>query len=114
MKKSLLLASLLFPFIACKKDSKCDDSVTYNNQVKPIINATCAVSTCHDGDPSSAAPGDYRTFTDIKTVIDNGKFKNRVLTIKDMPPSYSPGPKTLTQDQLDQIQCWADQGFKEK
>ena len=113
MKQVLCIALLLFGFLACKKESKCADSVTYTNQIKPIITATCSISGCHDGSAGSSSPGDYRTFTDIKTVVDNGKFKNRVLTLKDMPPSNSTGPKTLTNDQIDLIQCWADQGYKE-
>lgn len=113
MKKLLFSAFLLTFFFACKEENKCADSVTYTNDIKPIVNATCAISGCHDGSAGSASPGDYRTFADIKTVVDNGKFKNRVLILKDMPPSYSTGPKTLTDAQLDLIQCWADKGYKE-
>jgi hypothetical protein len=113
MKKILFSAFLLTVFFACKEENKCADSVTYTNDIKPIINATCAISGCHDGAVGSSSPGDYRTFADIKRVTDNGKFKNRVLDLKDMPPSYTTGPKKLTDAQLDLIQCWADKGYKE-
>jgi hypothetical protein len=40
--------------------------------------------------------------------LNNGSFKSHVLIEQDMPR----GSK-LSKDQLDKIQCWADNGFPE-
>jgi len=103
---------LVLGFVACKKDDPCADSVTYNNQIKSIINSSCAYAGCHNGDVNSSAPGDYTTLSTLADVTTNGKLNNRVVTLKDMPPSNATGPKTLTDDQLQLMKCWIQQGYK--
>ena len=57
---------LLYCISACTNDkvviveSDCTEEVTFNNQVQPIINLTCAYVECHDGGPE--APGDFTTY----------------------------------------------------
>lgn len=109
---SVLFLLIVLGFVACKEDDPCADSVTYSNQIKPIINATCAYAGCHDGDPNSSAPGNYNNLADITVVALNGKLNNRVVILKDMPPSNATGPKTLTDDQLQLVKCWVSQGYK--
>lgn len=72
--------------------------VSFQASISPIISNDCAVSGCHNG---SQAP-DLRTFKNIqdnasriKTVTGNGRM---------------PMGGTLTQNEIDMIACWVDDG----
>ncbi len=121
---SLGLLSGAICFSACTSDTTepADDAqcgtlatVTYTNSVKAIIDASCAYAGCHAG----SAPGDYTTFAGMQNVIDNGKFQERVITLRadaniGMPPDYATaGPTDLTQAELETIQCWIEDGYQE-
>ncbi len=87
---------------SCKKKivPKCDGSTsTYNSNIKTIINITCTNSSCHPN---------YSTYAGIKSILNNGNFKNEVITKKSMPKGNS-----LTSDDLNKIQCWIDAGYPE-
>jgi hypothetical protein len=107
MKKISLVFSLITIFftiviVSCKKKKapKCDGtSSSYNSNIKSIINNSCTSSGCH---PS------YSSYSGIKSILDNGNFKNEVLTKKSMPKGNS-----LSSDQLNKIQCWVDAGYPE-
>ncbi|MGB1217552.1 MAG: hypothetical protein ACPG5P_06735 [Saprospiraceae bacterium] len=94
-------------------DIPCETSIpiTYTNSTKSIIDASCAYAGCH--------AGQYDSFAGIQSIIDNGKFKERVITMRDdvsmgMPPNYATaGPKDLTEAELEIIQCWIDGGYQE-
>jgi uncharacterized membrane protein len=90
---------------------------TYELNVRDIIDKNCAYSGCHlDG-----APGNYSTFEGLQEVINNGEFISRVITQRDdtsagMPPFYVPSGRQedLTQEELDVITCWIENGFPEE
>jgi hypothetical protein len=70
--------------------------------IKPILTTKCAINGCHNG---SQAPN-LSSYANIKgnaTLI-----KSRV-TSKLMPPSNSPAG-SLSQDQINQITCWVNDG----
>ena len=97
---ALISAVLFFTIFSCKKANvpKCDGTnSSYNSNMKTIINANCTSSACH---PT------YITYTGIKGVLDNGSFKSRVISQKDMPKGSS-----LSADNLNKIQCWIDAGY---
>lgn len=125
------MASRFLPLIAflllaaCTNDSlgepqmgDCDNlDVTYVSLIKPIIDESCAYSTCH----LDTAPGNYTTYSGLLPSLENGEFRNRVLNVKDdptlgMPPAFSPAdrPSSLTEDQLNLIRCWLDNNFPEE
>jgi len=89
--------------LACKKENKklspsCDGShPTYTNGIKSIIDSKCANTSCH---PS------YSTYNGIKGITQNGEFTREVLTDQTMPKNSS-----LSQDEINKIQCWANDGF---
>lgn len=88
----------------------CDTVIpTYDNQVQPIINASCATATgCHiTGTDGNGIP--YTSFADIKAKVDNGSFETKVLGDKSMPA----GGGSLTDDELEILQCWIDKGALE-
>lgn len=96
----------------------CDTiSPTYEADAKAIIDLTCAYSGCHAS--GGSAPGDYTTYDGMKAYLDNGSFKDRVVTEADndskrMPPVYATnGPTELTQEQFDILQCWLLDGYPE-
>lgn len=109
MKRILPYSLLLFFSVAlsnCNKDQKkltpsCDGSKpTFNSGVKSIIDSKCASSSCHPG---------YSTYNGIKGITQNGDFTKEVLTNQTMPKNTS-----LSQDQINLLQCWANNGFPEQ
>ncbi len=94
-------------------------NITYDGLVKTIINESCAYSGCHDG-TNGIGPGDYTTFSGLNPFLIDGSFEERVITQKDdevlgMPPDvYQETQKAdLTQEELDIIQCWINEGYPE-
>lgn len=75
--------------------------ISYSNDIKPIITAACALPLCHD-----AAQGarNWTTYDNVKTNANNIKTRTGN---KSMPTGT--GPK-LTQDQINLIACWVDDG----
>ena len=106
----------------CTKDalpepepSLCDGSTpTYEVEVRPIIESSCAYSGCHLG----GAPGLYNNYDGLLSSLEDGTFRQRVIAQKDdpnvgMPPNYSPSdrPQDLTPEELNVIECWLEAGF---
>ncbi len=89
---------------------------TYNNDIKEIIDQSCAFSGCH----LDSAPGQYDTYAGLLSVLENNKFMTRVIleradAVKGMPPNFTPEgrPKDLTNEQIELIDCWLQAGFPE-
>ena len=72
-------------------------AVTYSAYIAPLINSKCM--GCHNA--TAPVLGDYAK---LKTIIDNGKFKDRVLVKKDMPNGG------LSAADCVKIQKWLDAG----
>jgi len=96
-----------------KVDAICDQhTATYDGDVKEIINSSCAYAGCH---VDNFASGNFTTYDGMKTHLDDGKFEDRVLILKNMPPDYAPEdkPSELTAEQLEILTCWKDAGYPE-
>jgi len=75
-------------------------NISFANDVKPIIAANCAVSGCHNGTQSP-------NFTIDDNIIQNAsRIKTRTGN-GSMPPS---GRSDLTNDEIQAIACWVDDG----
>jgi hypothetical protein len=100
---TLILVSMS---IGCQKevDSNCNGIPVYNGAIKNIIDLNCATAGCHDG--NIGVPGNFLNYQGISAVTSNGKFKNRVLEKRDMPPI-----KELTNEEYQQLKCWAENGY---
>lgn len=128
----LLFAILVFLFVSsCTNDELprpeipeyCDTlTASYLLNVKPIIDASCAYSGCHDG-AGGIGPGNYKNYNGIVGVLESGLFRQRVLTQKDdavvgMPPNSNVYPESekddLTEEELRVIECWINAGYPEE
>lgn len=71
---------------------------SWQNDVRPIIVKSCALSGCHNGDSRP----DLRVF-------ENAKFHAKSIKSKTKDKSM-PREGTLTQQEIDLIACWVDDG----
>jgi len=118
--------AVLITVLSCTADelpppsvaADCEDTPTsYDLNIKPIIDNSCAYSGCH---LSGGAPGNYSSYQRLRGILEDGSFRSRVLNLRDdpnvgMPPNYAPEgrPKDLTQEELQLIECWLADGFPE-
>ncbi len=118
MKKTVLILTTITCvslIISCTKDvspepdisatptpSSCD-TVTFTQDIKPIISANCAISGCH---VSGGQSPDLTVDNNIKTQADGGRIKARVID----GPAYMPAAGRLPDAQINIIQCWLDAG----
>ncbi|HEY0740517.1 MAG TPA: hypothetical protein VGD40_03610 [Chryseosolibacter sp.] len=90
-----------FPSYVCP-----DTEVSYLEDVRPIVTTKCAISGCHNG--SLGAERNWSDFPTFQRNAQNGNVKNYVIN-RIMPPAHSQnGP--LSQDQINTIACWVDEG----
>lgn len=107
MKKIFAISVLLLSLWACKKEKDegkltpvCDGSnPTYDNTIKSILDSRCGSTSCHPN---------YTSYEGLSDILQNGEFRREVLTNQSMPQGSS-----LTQEQINKIQCWVDNGFPE-
>ncbi|MBL0316874.1 MAG: hypothetical protein IPP69_14355 [Flavobacteriales bacterium] len=111
LKVSMVICLAMSILISCKKESSkktptCDGShPTYNSAIKSIINGNCNSSGCHNAGSSN---GDFTSYSGLAPYLNNGSFKREVLTNQTMPENGS-----LSQTQLNSIQCWVNDGYPE-
>ena len=94
--------------VSCKKEElqtpECDGSnPTYDSEISLIINQNC--THCHGTNSSN---GDFTSYAGMSTVINNGRFEQEVLIDQTMPQNGS-----LSQDELNTIKCWVENGYPE-
>ena len=116
IQKYLATFLLFLLFLGCKKDktqpenkpTTCDSlSVGFQLDIMSIMTSNCSFSGCHS---SGSGVGDFTSYSGVKAKVDNGQFQERALYLKDMPPTYSNGPKSLNNEDLQKLQCWIDDG----
>lgn len=101
----------------------CDDiAPTYNADVKPIMEESCTYAGCHNG-AGGVTSTNYTSYNLLLPILNNGDFRSRVLGQKKdpvfgMPPDrsvYSESLKDdLTEEELQIIECWLNDGFPQK
>lgn len=107
MRKIVAVAGICLSLIACNKEKDsgkltpaCDGSnPTYNSAIKSILDSRCGSASCHPN---------YTSYEGLSGILQSGDFKREVLTNQAMPEGSS-----LTQEQINKIQCWVDNGFPE-
>lgn len=114
---SLLFIALVFT--SCTNDelpeptvSDCPIIITYIDDIKEIVDNSCAYEGCH---VSGFGSGDFSSFAAMQGSINSGSFENRVVNQRNMPPSYAPAdrPMELTAEELDLVKCWIQGGYTE-
>jgi len=98
----------------------CDTiKVSYNLQIKDIIDTNCAIAGCHRA--GTRAPGDYTSYNSIEPFLVDREFKRYVIDLRNdpdigMPPNWetNPGPKDLTPEEFDIVSCWVEAGYPEE
>ena len=86
----------------------CDSlQITYDNQVKPIIDASCAFVGCH---VQGFVNGDLSSFATMTPYINgnNAAFEQEVITNKTMPIGG-----VLSDAELEILQCWVNSDYPE-
>jgi predicted CXXCH cytochrome family protein len=90
------------PDLILKTASACD-SVTFAKHIMPIFTNSCV--NCHS--PSGGTNPDLTTYDLIKTQVDAGLIKARVI---DQLPTPMPQGGPLPQTELDLVKCWLEAG----
>lgn len=72
---------------------------SYDQEVKPLIMNNCAVTGCHSGSQSP----NFSVFSNVQNNAD--KIRTRTQN-----GSMPPGGRTLTQEEINLIACWVDDG----
>ena len=108
---TLFTAIVALSFTACNKDDGNDGDtnanvcsttdLTYNANIKPIIDIGCAIPGCHAG---GSPNGDFTTYAGLQPYIANGQINSRVVIQQNMPPGG------MSQDNIDKIDCWLQGG----
>ena len=102
----LFCITILALLFSCRK-VKCDGSdPSYTADVKTIIDQNCNSTGCHGAGSSN---GVFVSYLGLKPYLDNGSFKNQVIETRKMPQ----GAAKLSKDQLQKLQCWSENGYKE-
>jgi hypothetical protein len=79
-------------------EETCAPETSWQDEILPIMTASCATSGCHDG----VSRGDWTNYNEVKDYA--AAIKRRTVD-KSMPFD---GP--LPQDQINKIACWVDNG----
>lgn len=119
-KKSIIAAAFMslccvIVFSCAKDKAKPEDetpdpvacgTVTYEQDIKPLIAAKCSDASCH---PAQTPINSYQ---DASARADRIKIRTVDQNPSPMPPTNSPmGP--LSEDQKQLIKCWLETGKKE-
>jgi hypothetical protein len=95
--------NLVTPVVDCTGVS----TISYATQVKPIVEANCAIKGCHNGDMGS----DYNwtIFSTLQARALSGKLQDRI-TRPAGAEGHMPKTGSITDSERQAIYCWAAQG----
>lgn len=83
----------------------CTVTVSFVSDIKPIIDTSCALTGCHNGD--NGADRNWTVFSNFQTKRANVKDR---ITRPPGTPGHMPAAGSITDDQIQSIVCWVDQG----
>jgi uncharacterized membrane protein len=79
-------------------------SANYGKDIRPMLITKCSSEKCHT---TNFTFGDFNSYDDLKTRIDNGKFNQLVFEFELMPPKNS---TQLSPQELETLKCWINNG----
>jgi hypothetical protein len=102
-----------------KPNEDCQNyDATYDGAIKPIIDATCAIIGCHVN--GGGAPGNFSDYSGMTNYLNDSDMRESVVLLRNdpengMPPNWdtNPGPKDLTDEQFELMECWINNGYPE-
>jgi hypothetical protein len=84
----------------------CDSiQISYDSQIKPIIDNSCAFVGCHN---ANSPFGDMTDYANMSFYLNDNFFKKRVVDIMDMPEG-----DMLSPEDFDLVECWVSKGYPE-
>ena len=113
-----LLCLLIVVLCSCKKDKvsisnqdfsnqNCLDTISYSQQIQPLLNQSCATSYCHGGGSNGYDLSNHASVSANASII--------LSVIKHesgfVPMPYPPGSPKLPDSVINHFQCWFDQGM---
>ena len=108
---NLVFLSFLLLF-SCKKDNEVTlygndeclpENVSFSGYIMPLINNSCATTACHV--QGGSGNGLLENYAQVKVMIDNGSFEQRVVVEQNMPSS-----ENLSSCQIETIRQWIEEG----
>ena len=92
----LVLFIAITLFSSCrKKHFKCDQEVSFKNDIQPLLDARC--NSCHA----------YDNYTLVQTSVLSGRLREVTINTAKMPPESE---KRLTLKERKKIYCWLEAG----
>jgi hypothetical protein len=85
--------------------AECPEPISFQNDVKPIIESSCALTGCHNGD--NGAERNWTVFTNFQTKRANVKDR---INRPPGTPGHMPAAGSITPAEIEIISCWVDQG----
>jgi hypothetical protein len=112
MKKNILLMFISVIMISCESRTYTDISAvitnpTYEANVKPVINANCSTSGCHNQGGTFPALTNY---TEVKKEAQTGSLLCKI----NAQCGVMPQSGKMDQGTVDMINRWAQQDYVEK
>lgn len=80
-------------------------TVSFANDIQPIITTNCAITDCHNGDL-----GDDLNWTIPVNFQNHASEAKRRVTLSKAHADHMPREGEITLDQIQSIVCWAEQG----
>ncbi|MGM0479902.1 MAG: hypothetical protein ACQERC_11830 [Bacteroidota bacterium] len=116
MRLLILLFTLgCMTFYACRKDKvesltpvedECDTTISFVNEVQPILSINCSTSGCHDENTASAG---YRFVTYDQIEAETAMILKVMRHESGVSPMPQGGQK-LSDSTIQKIECWKQQG----
>ena len=110
--KSLIMLVATIALLSSCANNKLDSCTTTCSSLSTLkysnfsnfIGTSCATSPgCH---VAGSSYGNFSTYAGLQPYLANGKFKQRVIVEKNMPPSGG-----VRQSYLDSLSCWICNGY---
>ena len=83
---------------------------SYDENIASLITKYCSGTACHIG---GSAPGTYNDYAGMLSNLESGLIKKEVIELREMPPSYSNGPKEIEEADFAAIECWLENDYPE-
>ncbi|WP_291118063.1 hypothetical protein [Flavobacterium sp. UBA6135] len=116
--KYLIIIAFSLLLHGCSSESISDlidvptvDIITYEANVKVIINPNCL--NCHGATPSNGAPMSLTTYENVRDAVLNRGLLDRISRVEGAPGAMPLGGPRLPQNQINIIEKWNIDGLLE-